>query len=209
MQMETNFAYIDENYKRIVDAMEEAKAKYRKPTAFFRKIAVLKNLLIHLYHLERSMPMNALLTYRRLTEADVPTFVTMRITQLKEEGAQSDLDLEPALTAYYQKHLADGTFVSWLAVDGEKIVGTSGMSFVEKPPYYSNPTGKIGLLSSMYTNPTYRRQGIARKLLDHVVEEARTYGCGAVWITASEMGVLLYTAYGFEKNGRFLQYPLS
>ena len=63
--------------------------------------------------------MNALLTYRRLTEADVPTFVTMRITQLKEEGAQSDLDLEPALTAYYQKHLADGTFVSWLAVDGE------------------------------------------------------------------------------------------
>ena len=64
--------------------------------------------------------MNALLTYRRLTEADVPTFVTMRITQLKEEGAQSDLDLEPALTAYYQKHLADGTFVSWLAVDGEK-----------------------------------------------------------------------------------------
>ena len=153
--------------------------------------------------------MNALLTYRRLTEADVPTFVTMRITQLKEEGAQSDLALEPALTAYYQKHLADGTFVSWLAVDGEKIVGTSGMSFVEKPPYYSNPTGKIGLLSSMYTNPAYRRQGIARKLLDHVVEEARTYGCGAVWITASEMGVLLYTAYGFEKNGRFLHYPLS
>ena len=118
--------------------------------------------------------MNALLTYRRLTEADIPTFVTMRITQLKEEGAQSDLDLEPALTAYYQKHLADGTFVSWLAVDGEKIVGTSGMSFVEKPPYYSNPTGKIGLLSSMYTNPAYHRQGIARKLLDHVVEEART-----------------------------------
>ena len=70
-------------------------------------------------------------------------------------------------------------------------------------------SGKIGLLSSMYTNPAYRRQGIARKLLDHVVEEARTYGCGAVWITASEMGVLLYTAYGFEKNGRFLQYTLS
>ena len=94
-------------------------------------------------------------------------------------------------------------------MDGERIIGTSGMSFVEKPPYYSNPTGKIGLLSSMYTNPAYRRQGIARKLLDHVVEEARTYGCGAVWITASEMGVLLYTAYGFEKNGRFLQYTLS
>lgn len=148
------------------------------------------------------------LTYRRLTAEDVPAFAAMRIAQLKEEGAESDLDLMPALLEYYRKHLADGTFVSWLAVDGERIIGTSGMSFVEKPPYYSNPTGKIGLLSSMYTHPDYRRQGIARKLLDYVVEEARACGCGAVWITASEMGVLLYTAYGFEKNGRFLQYVL-
>lgn len=148
------------------------------------------------------------LTCRRLMAEDVPDFAAMRIAQLKEEGAESDLDLMPALLEYYRKHLADGTFVSWLAVDGERIIGTSGMSFVEKPPYYSNPTGKIGLLSSMYTHPDYRRQGIARKLLDCVVEEARACGCGAVWITASEMGVLLYTAYGFEKNGRFLQYVL-
>lgn len=148
------------------------------------------------------------LTCRRLMAEDVPAFAAMRIAQLKEEGAESDLDLMPALLEYYWKHLADGTFVSWLAVDGERIIGTSGMSFVEKPPYYSNPTGKIGLLSSMYTHPDYRRQGIARKLLDCVVEEARACGCGAVWITASEMGVLLYTAYGFEKNGRFLQYVL-
>ena len=42
MQMETNFAYIDENYKRIVDAMEEAKAKYRKPTDEITLMAVTK-----------------------------------------------------------------------------------------------------------------------------------------------------------------------
>ena len=152
--------------------------------------------------------MNALLTYRRLTEADVPTFVTMRITQLKEEGAQSDLDLEPALTAYYQKHLADGTSChgwQWTV----KNCRHQRHVLCGKTAVLQQSHRQIGLLSSMYTNPAYRRQGIARKLLDHVVEEARTYGCGAVWITASEMGVLLYTAYGFEKNGRFLQYPLS
>ena len=42
MQMETNFAYIDENYKRIVDAIEEAKAKYRKPTDEITLMAVTK-----------------------------------------------------------------------------------------------------------------------------------------------------------------------
>ena len=146
--------------------------------------------------------------YQKLTAKELPRFIEMRINQLREEGAKEDLDLRPALNDYYDRHMTDGTFVSWLAVDNGEIIGTSGMSFVEKPPYYSNPTGKIGLLSSMYTHPDYRRQGIARKLLDCVVEEARACGCGAVWITASEMGVLLYTAYGFEKNGRFLQYVL-
>ena len=148
------------------------------------------------------------ITYRRLTEGDLPTFITMRITQLREEGATEELDLVPALTDYYHRHLADGTFVSWLALDGEKIIGTSGMSFVEKPPYFSCPSGRIGLLSSMYTEPGYRRKGIAKELLRRVVEEARVYGCGSVQITASDMGVLLYSDFGFVKNGNFMHYKL-
>ena len=104
--------------------------------------------------------------------------------------------------------MAEGTFVSWLAFDGEKIIGTSGMSFVEKPPYFGCPSGKMGLLSSMYTDPDYRRKGIAKELLDRVVKEAKAYGCGTVQITASDMGVKLYSAYGFIHNGNFMQYKL-
>ena len=148
------------------------------------------------------------ITYRKLTAADLDTFISMRITQLREEGATENIDLVPALKDYYNRHLSDGTFVSWLALDGEKIIGTSGMSFVEKPPYFSCPTGRIGLLSSMFTDPGYRRMGIAKELLDRVVNEAREYGCGAVHITASDMGVKLYTAYGFVHNGNFMQYKL-
>ena len=146
--------------------------------------------------------------YRKLTEKDLETFISMRITQLREEGATDEMDLSPALMDYYQRHLANGTFVSWLALDGDKIIGTSGMSFVEKPPYFGCPTGRIGLLSSMYTNPDYRRQRIARELLRRVVEEARAYGCGTVQITASDMGVLLYSDFGFVKNKNFMQYKL-
>ena len=149
------------------------------------------------------------ITYQKLTEKELPVFIKMRIRQLKEEGATEDIDLVPALEDYYSRHMADGTFVSWLAVDEGKIIGTSGMSFVEKPPYFSCPNGKIGLLSSMFTEPAYRRKGIARELLKRVVEEARAYGCGAVQITASDMGVLLYTDFGFVKNGNFMQYKLT
>lgn len=144
--------------------------------------------------------------YKKLSEKEVDKFIELRINQLREEGATEDIDLTPALKDYYNRHLADGTFVSWLAMDGEKIIGTSGMSFVEKPPYFGCPSGKIGLLSSMYTLDEYRRKGIAKELLSRVMQEAKEYGCGAVQITASDMGVLLYTDFGFVKNGNFMQY---
>lgn len=148
------------------------------------------------------------IVYEKLTEKELDTFIEMRINQLREEGAKEDIDLKPALKDYYNRHMADGTFVSWIALDGEKIIGTSGMSFVEKPPYFGCLSGKMGLLSSMFTNPNYRRMGIAKELLHRVVEEARTYGCGTIQITASDMGVKLYTDYGFVHNGNFMQYKL-
>lgn len=148
------------------------------------------------------------MTYRRLTKNDLDVFIKMRINQLREEGAREEIDLEPALWDYYQRHMADGTFISWIAVDNEKIVGTSGMSIVEKPPYFGCPSGKIGILSSMFTLKEYRRKGIARQLLSRVVNEAREQGCGTVQITASDMGVLLYSDFGFVKNTNFMQYKL-
>ena len=146
--------------------------------------------------------------YRRMTEEDINAYVALRIRHLREEGATEDIDLAPALKDYYARHLAEDTFRAWLAVKDGRIVATSGMSFVEKPPYFSCPTGRLGLLSGMYTLPEYRRRGIGKALLGRVVEEARARGCGAVWITASDMGVLLYSDFGFVKNGNFMQYRL-
>ena len=149
-----------------------------------------------------------MIVYERLGVLDLETFIELRINQLKEEGAEETIDLRPALRDYYERHMADGTFVSWIAKEDGRIVATSGMSFVERPPYFSCPSGRLGMLSSMYTDPGYRRQGIARALLAKVLAEAREYGCGMVSITASEMGVKLYEACGFVKNGRYLQYRL-
>lgn len=148
------------------------------------------------------------MTYQKLTEKELNIFIEMRIQQLKEEGAKEDIDLKPALYDYYDKHMKDGSFVSWIALVDDKIVGTSGISFVEKPPYYGCPNGKIGLLSSMYTCEEYRRQGIAKKLLSQVIQEAKDHGCGVIQITASDMGMKLYQDFGFDKNDRFMQYQL-
>ena len=146
--------------------------------------------------------------YRHLEEKDLDTFIEMRIVQLREEGAEDDIDLAPSLRDYYNRHMADGTFFSWIAEDQGVIIATSGISIVEKPPYFGCPNGRIALLSSMYTDKAYRRKGIAKELLRRVTDEAREKGCGVVQITASDMGVLLYTDFGFVKNDNFMQLKL-
>lgn len=150
--------------------------------------------------------------YQRLTACALPQFIALRIAQLRSESesaANSDIDLTPALLDYYTRHMADGTFFGCIAVYDGEIVGTGGMSIVEKPPYFGCPSGKIGLLSSMYTDPRFRRRGIATEILSRVIADARAAGCGTVQITASDMGVKLYSAFGFTHNGNFMQYRIT
>lgn len=149
-----------------------------------------------------------MIEYQKMTSSHVDIFARLRILQLREEGATGDEDLLPTLLDYYHRHLSDGTFMSYLALDGGRIVGTSGISIVEKPAWFGCPTGRIGLISSMYTDKAYRRMGIARRLLALVTEAAREQGCGAVWITASDMGVPFYESCGFVHNGNFMQCKL-
>lgn len=149
------------------------------------------------------------ITYRKMKKQDISTIVRMRVEQLRDEGAPVSFDLSPDLFDFYERNLERGLYVSWLAESRGKIVATSGMSFTEKPPYYKNPTGKIGLLSSMYTVKEFRRKGIARRLLEKVLEEAGNYGCGTVHVTASDMGMYLYKNFGFRENGNFMQFDFD
>ena len=62
------------------------------------------------------------ITYKKLSQSEIDTFIKMRIAQLREEGATEDIDLYPALKDYYTRHMTDGTFVAWLAFDDNKII---------------------------------------------------------------------------------------
>ena len=49
---------------------------------------------------------------------------------------------------------------------------------------------------------------LKNKHLKISIEDAKEYGCGTIQITASDMGVKLYTDFGFVHNGNFMQYKL-
>ena len=137
------------------------------------------------------------------------SLIDLRIAQLIDEGDANAANLAPAIRAFYEHAFGNGAFQMWVAIHDGKVIGTVGLTLTEKPPYSANPTGKIGLLSSMYVVPEFRRRGIAKFLLGYVLRWAKRNGIGTVQITASEQGVKLYEACGFTHNDRFLQYNLS
>jgi len=147
--------------------------------------------------------------YRKWVRDDIERMAELRIWGLLEEGAEATTDITDRLLNFYQTHLAEGTFVAWVATVNDKIIATSGMSLVEKPPYYSNATGRIGLLSNMYTVPEYRRRGVAKTLLHLIVHEAKERGCGVILLKASDVGAYLYQDFGFVRNPDFFQYELG
>ena len=62
---------------------------------------------------------------------------------------------------------------------------------------------------NMYTNPEYRRKGIALKTLDLLVEDAKAKGITAVSLEATDVGKPLYEKYGFVKMNDEMELPTN
>ena len=135
--------------------------------------------------------------------------IELRIAQLIEEGDVNAATLAPEIRAFYERAFGNGTFRMWIAMSGRNVIGTVGLTLTEKPPYSANPTGKIGVLSSMYVAPEFRRRGIAKCLLGYVMRWEKRNGIGTIHITASEQGMKLYESCGFTHNERFMKYDLK
>ena len=52
---------------------------------------------------------------------------------------------------------------------------------------------------NMYTNPAYRRKGIAYQTLNLLVADAKNKGIDAISLEATEMGRPLYEKFGFAE----------
>ncbi len=106
-------------------------------------------------------------------------------------------DFRSKTREYFLCHIEDESFIAWLAVDGGEIIATSGMCIYDVPPTYGNPSGRIAYLVNMYTVSEYRGQGIAAKLLELLVDEAKTRQCDRITLNTSKAGRPVYEKFGF------------
>jgi GNAT superfamily N-acetyltransferase len=138
--------------------------------------------------------------FRKAKLNDVDELVTLRKQQLLDEGFNPVQNIDIELKEYFSENIVKNTFIAWLAVENNEIVGTSGLCFYKLPPNYSNPSGKIAYITNMYTKNKFRRKGIATKLLERIIDEAKSLNYIVIRLLASLEGKNLYIKYGFKDH---------
>ena len=141
------------------------------------------------------------LTFRKATVDDIDLLTKTRIEVLRAANrlpVDTDMgDVEKQSRLYYEKALRDGTHTACLVFDRDRWVGAGGISYYQVMPTYHNPSGNKAYIMNMYTHPEYRRQGIAFRMLDLLVGDARSKQIAFISLEATAMGRPLYEKYGF------------
>jgi GNAT superfamily N-acetyltransferase len=102
----------------------------------------------------------------------------------------------------------EGTYVGWLATpknEPGKIVAGAGIQLREAPPRpQPSATGKIDIVSgrqasiqNVYTEPEWRRRGLAALLTKRIIDWTREQGIESVVLHASAEGRAVYERLGF------------
>jgi GNAT superfamily N-acetyltransferase len=143
-----------------------------------------------------------MITYRKAGLSDAEKLAEIRSIFLKEmknlSSEEERIIFEQANFEYFKKTLGDNTFVSWIAIDNNKIIATSGLSFLIFPPLFPISDGKVAYIMNMYTFPMYRNRGIGTELFKRIVDEARKLGYRKITLNTTDIGKPLYEKYGFK-----------
>ncbi len=142
-------------------------------------------------------------TYKWATLEDLDILTSTRIKVLRAANKLDEsvdmADVERESREYYQSALTDSSHFAILVYDGDKVIGTGGVSFFKVMPTYHNPSGRKAYIMNMYTDPAYRRQRIAYHTLDLLVGKSRELEIRHISLEATDMGRPLYEKYGFVK----------
>lgn len=109
------------------------------------------------------------------------------------------VQLEKQLPEFFRNHIGRD-FIAYIAKEGDRAVATAYMLIIEKPGNPNFITGRTGLLLNVYTHPDYRRQGIATKLLNFLIQDAREENLSFIELSATEEGEPVYRKMGFTEK---------
>ena len=141
------------------------------------------------------------INFRKANVDDIDELVRMRELFLEELSDEnySKYDYRKELSDYFEDAILKESIIIYIAESDNLIVGTSSMVIWKYPIGFSG-IGKNGrgYILNMYTAKAFRKKGIARTLLNKLVEKAIELKLEKLHLHATTAGTPLYESFGFK-----------
>ncbi len=134
----------------------------------------------------------ALVSHRRKMFEDM---ATLRNEQYDRAGLDA-MDESYAVILRYE--IPAGSTRVWVIEGAGQIAASGALKFTDWLPRPDGLRRGLVYVHSVYTEPAYRRQGLARRILTAMMDYCRDNGWPRLSLHASELGRGLYEDLGFK-----------
>lgn len=156
-------------------------------------------------------------TIRPALVSDAAVIAHHRVAMFRDMGVVPTEELGSHLlresTSALAYLLSEGTYVGYLAVgEDQDVIGGAGVHVRPQLPRISCDgtyvtTRRVPLLVNVYTEPQWRRRGIARELVVTLMRWASEEGVDQMVLHASDAGRALYESLGFAATNEMRWSP--
>ena len=142
-----------------------------------------------------------MIEYKIATNENIELLMSSRLEMLRiVNNLSDDYVFSDLIVNESRDYFLSGDQTTVLALDGDNVAGCASMSYMRIMPTFSHPTGKRAHLMNVYTRNEYRRQGIARKMVQMLIDDAWNRGATEISLDATTMGRPLYESLGFTDS---------
>ena len=154
---------------------------------------------------------------RRATVEDAATIAHHRRSMFRDMGYDEEAALDAMMTKFLpwvEAKITSGDYLTWLAVaDRGFIAAGAGLWLMDWPPHMVGAAPRRGNILNVYTEPEFRRRGLARRLIEAALDWCKGNEIDFVILHASADGRALYESQGFQPGNemriKLLPHPSS
>ena len=137
---------------------------------------------------------------RAATVEDLETILRHRRCMFADMGQGDDAARERMVAVarpYLAEGLASGAYRGWLVEAGGQVVAGAGLATSPFQPTPFDPVARRAWIVNVYTEPAFRRRGLAKGLVQEIVAWCGEARMKVVFLHASVDGRPIYEGLGF------------